>query len=64
MSKRPVTPMLDAAMAAGYVWTENGYEYLGRAADGVVVGIGCVLRPKDLLAIEAWLRDYPTPDKW
>jgi len=61
--RRPLTPLLDSLIAADVVRTD-GIEYIGRASDGVEVTIGCVLTDKDLVRLEAWLRDYPTPDKW
>ena len=62
MRKEIKTPVLDALIAAGIVRTD-GFEYFGRAPDGVELTLGCVLKPKDLIALEAWLTENP-PNNW
>ena len=49
---------LEYLMAIKIVWVEGG-EYVGRAADGIVVSLG-----SDRLGVESYLETNPTPDKW
>jgi hypothetical protein len=60
--KRPPT-LLGQYMAAGIIWRE-GREYLGRAADGVVVTLGMCDDVDDAYALECYLQEHPTPDTW
>ena len=58
------TPLLDAALASGMIWLVDRYDYVGRAADGVIVTVGCNFDAKSRASLERWLADYPTPDLW
>ena len=52
--------MLEKLLAEGIIWVEE-LNYVGRASDGVIVGLGAVGHEK---ALELYLATHPTPDTW
>lgn len=52
------TPILSRLIIRGVVWERNG-EWVGRAADGMVVSLGST--PADA---ENYLSQHPIPEDW
>ena len=60
MAKAAGQLLIEELIRNGHAWIE-GQEYIGRASDGVEVGLGML---GDEKAMYAYLGEHPTPDTW